>query len=183
MDPIDSIDFQDKIVDDCYDGVDKRKITYNGLIIQEPIIRLGTSYINGEIINDSDIFLHVGYENYIMLYRKYPQFFKYFKECDTKIDNIGMIPGQIALITVGDANDIKSDIIKTIYYKTYISSNSYLINNMKETIKRPTELEDTTSMWIFICIVMVSLLVFSVYIFIISNATKDFINFDIQINK
>ena len=156
---------------------DERKIIYKDSIIQEPIIILGTSYINGQIINDSDIFFHVGYENYIMLHRKYPHFFKYFKECDTKNDSIGIIPGQISLITVGDANNIKSDLIKTIYYKTYISSNSYLINDIKIKNKNITELEDTTSMWIFICIIMISLLIFSVYIFIISNDNKSLIRF------
>lgn len=147
--------------------------------LKNPIIRLGTSYIDGEIINDSDIFLHVGYENYIMLQRKYPYFFKYFKECDTNMDIIGMIPGKISLITVGDANQIKSDIIKTIHYKRYVSFNSYLINNIKQNVKRPIELEDTTSMWIFICILMVSLLLFSLYIFIVSNNIKDLIKINL----
>lgn len=160
-----------------------RKIITNGMIIQEPIIRLGTSYIDGNIINDSDIFLNVGYDNYIMLYRKYPHFFKYFKECDTKIDKIGMIPGDIELITVGDAHDIKSDIIKSIYYKTFISSNSYLVKEAKGEIKHLVELEDTTTMWIFICIVMVSLLVLSVYIFIVSDSTKNLVTFELQANN
>lgn len=146
------------------------------LIIQEPIVKLGTSYIDGKIINDSDIFLNIGYDNYVMLNRKYPYFFEYFKECDTKLDNIGMIPGQISLITNGDANKIKSDIIKTIYYRKYISPNSYLVSDEKINIKTPTKSEDTTLIWIFICIVMLSLLTFSFYILMTSKYLNNYKN-------
>lgn len=149
---------------------------YNNQVkLKEPLIRNGTSYINGQIINDSDIFRYIGYNNYIMLYRKYPFYFKYFKECDTLSEGIGSIPGEINLFISDNPYDIKSDIIKTIHYKTYISPNSYLVKDFNFTTNKPTELDDTISIWIFICIIIISLLVFSVYVFIISPTSRKFL--------
>lgn len=142
--------------------------------IEEPLITNGTSYINGQIINDSDIFRYVGYDNYIMLYRKYPHYFKYFKECDTKSEGIGTIPGYINLFISDNPQKIKSDIIKTIHYKTYISTNSYLVKDFEFITDKPTELDDTTSIWIFICIILISLLFFSAYIFTVCPLNKQF---------
>lgn len=169
-----------KSSNDYFDDINGRRLTLNGVVIQNPIIALGTSYIDGRIINDSEIFYRVGFDNYIMLQRKYPLFFKWFKECETKVDDIGIVPGDISLITIGNAIDIKSDIVKTIFYDTYISPNSDLIKVIPHKNIRPTEMTETTSVWIFICIVMVSLLVFVIYIMVTSDVTKNIITIDIN---
>lgn len=143
------------------------------------LIKLGSSYINGRIINDSEIYNRVGYKNYIMLYRKFPSFFKCFKECETLNDKIGIIPGDISLFITNDPFEVKSDIIKTIYYKKFISNNSYLIINNTNDNNFPTNLEEGNTIWILFSLIMVILIVFSICIFVNSKHTKSFfVNYD-----
>jgi len=143
----------------------------------EPILFTGTSIIDNHIINDSDIFLHIGYENYVILNRKYPYYFKFFNECNTKNDKIGKIPGYLDVFFKYSIEEIKKDIIKTIYYKKYISEISDLVINFKICDTKPKEFENTISIWIFICIIIVSLLFFSVYILVKSEKINKIIKF------
>lgn len=133
-------------------------------ILKEPTLFDGSSIIDGKIINDYDIFRNIGYDNYVMLNRKYPLYFKYFDECKTKTDGIGFIPGRINIFISSDPEEIKKDIIKTMHYNIYISKNSELLCNVKKLECKPTQLCDSTSIWIFVCIIMIILLVFSVYV-------------------
>jgi len=141
--------------------------------IEEPRLFTGTSYIGGNYYHDSDIINYIGLDNYIILSRKFPNFFVEFNE--TKTCNDILIPGYINLILDGSPNKIKSDIIKTIHYKQKISSNSNLIIKFKEVDSRITK--DTTSIWIFICIVMIFLFVFSIYI-LVETKNKNIIKFN-----
>ena len=131
-----------------------------------------SSIINSTIIRDSDIFKNVGYDNYIMLNRKYPKHFTFFEECYTKHEGIGTIPGIINLYISDDPLIIKSDIIKTIYYGVWISHNSELVLNAKKLKFKPTEFDDTGIIWIIISIIIVVLFIFATYI-LISNPLSD----------
>ena len=84
------------------------------------ILFSGISYINQKVIYDSDIYKYVGFKNYVMLSRKFPYYFKKFKECDTRNEGIGFIPGRIFLFLDKDPAIIKKDLIKTIYFDKYI---------------------------------------------------------------
>lgn len=146
-------------------------------IYLEPRLFADGSVIENTIIRDSEIFQNVGYKNYIQLHRKYPGYFKYFSECDNITDGIGHVPSPILLYTCNDPKILKSDIVKTIYYKKWFSENSNLVLECKDKIIcRPTEFENTTSIWIFICIIIVTLIFFAVYILAMSPHADKLLN-------
>lgn len=132
------------------------------------------SYIDGKIIYDKDILNNIGYDNYVMLSRKYPNYFKFFPECSTVSYDDYKHPGMIELITEGNVEKIKIDIIKTIYYGKRFSINSDLVIDKKNF--SVSETEDSLLIWIFICIIIVSLLFFSLYIIYISKIFNEKIN-------
>lgn len=135
----------------------------------EPKLIGDSAVIDNTIIKDSEIFQKIGYKNYVQLQRKYPNYFKYFTECDSVTDCIGFIPSNISLYITDDPNIIKCDIVKTIYYKVWVSPVSDLIlNSTDKVLCNPTEFENTTSITIFIYIILVSLIVFAIYILTIS---------------
>lgn len=143
----------------------------------EPRLIAGASIIDDTIIRDLEIFQKIGYRNYIQLHRKYPFYFKYFAECDNLNDGIGYVPASILLFVSDDPKTIKCDIVKTIYYNIWFSPNSDLVFESKDIIQcRPTEFENTVSIWIFICIVIVSLIVLAIYILIKSPHTSKLLN-------
>lgn len=126
----------------------------------------GSSKICDTIINDSEIFLNIGLNNYVILNRKYPLYFTFFKECNVKTNEIGIMPGYLEVFSKYDIETIKKDIIRTIYYNKYISEVSELIFNNNKLHIKPIQFEDTTNIWIFMCIVIISSLIFSVLILI-----------------
>lgn len=143
----------------------------------EPKLIANAAVIGDCIIRDIDIFQNVGYRNYIQLHRKFPNYFKYFIECDNITDCIGYIPSDISLIISDDPEILKKDIVKTIYYNVHISNNSDLVLKCKDKILcKPTEFENTTSIWLFICIIIVSLIVFAIYILINSPHSDKLFN-------
>lgn len=143
----------------------------------EPKLIADSAIIGNVIIKDSDIFKNVGYKNYVQLTTKYPGYFKYFKECDNITDGIGYIPISISIFTSDDPEKIKKDIVKTIYYGEWISNNSDLVLDCKDKILcNPTEFESTTFIWIFICIILITLLFFSTYILIKSPHVYKLLN-------
>jgi hypothetical protein len=131
---------------------------------EEPIMFKDSSLICDTIYKDSDIFMNVGYKNYIMLCRKFPKHFTFFEECNTENENIGYIPGYINLYLTGDAYNIKSDIIKTMHYDTWISPNSELVFGSKPLEFKPTEFRESLSIWIIICIVIITLFFIATYV-------------------
>lgn len=145
-------------------------------MFEEPVIFKDSSFINSVVIRDSDIFKSVGYENYVMLNRKFPEHFTFFDECYIENENIGSIPGSINLFIVGDALTIKSDIVKTIYYNKWISENSRLVLKCKNLVCEPTEIEYNCIIWILISIIMVVLFVIATYILISNPISNNIIN-------
>lgn len=131
-----------------------------------------SSIINECIIKDSDIFKNVGYDNYIMLNRQFPKHFIFFEECYTEHENIGTIPGIINLYITGNPLTIKSDIVKTIYYEKWISSNSDLVLNSKKLDYKPIRFNNFDNIWIVISIVIIILFVIATYV-LISNPIFD----------
>lgn len=144
----------------------------------EPQLYGDTSIIDNKFIRDSDIFKHVGYKNYIMLHRKYPYYFKKFEECSNITEGIGYIPGEINLLISDDPERIKKDIVKTMYYGVWFSENSDLVFFSKDKlICKPTDFESDVNIWIFICIIMISLIIFAIYIMTKSTHLNKIINF------
>lgn len=141
--------------------------------MEEPKLFYNQSYIGEKIFSDSEIMRYIGYNNYVMLNRKYPNYFKYFPECEVKCYYNFKHPLNISIITGNDPNVIKKDIIKTIYYNDFVSNVSLLVNNKKDNDMNITEMEDKTIIWILICIIIVILLFFSVIILYKSNSYKN----------
>ena len=113
--------------------------------------------------------------NYIMLHRKFPKYFSYFRECKRILEYPMFSPIYINVFISDDPRVVKSDIIKTIHYKKYVSENSrLLIHNDTDPIT-PHDIHDTTFMWIFICLIMISLLVISIYVMTISYPFERFL--------
>ena len=120
------------------------------------------SIINGRIIYDKEILENIGSENYIMLSRKYPKYFKMFPECRTLSYNGCWQPGIINITISNDPEIIKLDIVKTIFYKIRFSNNSDLV---KEKVDyKVTEIESSVSIWIIICMIFVILIFLSIFI-------------------
>lgn len=141
---------------------------------------IGNAAVIGDIvIKDSEIFQNVGYKNYIHLHRKYPNYFKFFTECNNITSEFGYLPSDISLRVSDDPEILKKDIVKTIYYNKWFSNNSNLVFECKDKIScKPTEFEDSTSIWVFICIIIISLIVFAIYI--LSNSSHIDKLFDIS---
>lgn len=144
--------------------------------MEEPRLFDNQSYINSKIFSDSEIMRYVGYDNYVMLNRKYPGYFKFFPECNTLSYNEFKYPSIISLLTSNDPEIIKKDIIKTIYYREFISNNSLLVKNKKDRDMNITESEDKTMIWIFICMIIVILLIFSIFTIYNSKSYKEIMN-------
>lgn len=138
------------------------------------ILFSGISYINQKVIYDSDIYKYVGFKNYVMLSRKFPYYFKKFKECDTRNEGIGFIPGRIFLFLDKDPAIIKKDLIKTIYFDKYISKTSSLIFDNDDGNIEPDKNSFLSGLWLFISLVMVFLLLLSIYILFTSSLFKEF---------
>lgn len=126
----------------------------------------GSSVINDKVINDSEIFLNVGLNNYVILNRKFPLFFTFFEECRVKNNGIGTMPGYLEVFSKYGIEEIKKDIVKTIYHNKYISEVSDLVLKTEKLEIKPTQFVNTIGIWIFICIIMIFSLVFSVFILI-----------------
>jgi hypothetical protein len=146
---------------------------------KEPQILLGSSFINDKVIYDHDILKNIGIENYIMLHRKYPNYFKYFVECETNYDINEFMPGYINILLskYDHPKIIKSDIIKTIYYQEYFSEVSNLVDydekngeNREKIILN--ENNEKLFFWIIFLIVMVSLFCFCTLSLIYSKNFK-----------
>lgn len=149
--------------------------TFEILEDKDIILYNTVSYINNCIIYDSDIYKYIGFENYVMLSRKFPFYFQHFKDCDTKHEKIGFIPGNIFLNLDDNPEKIKKDLIKTIYCDKYISNTSNLIFENKNGNIEPIRDSDISSLWLFISIVMVMLFLISMYIIFTSPLFKEFI--------
>uniref|UniRef100_A0A6C0BEF9 Uncharacterized protein n=1 Tax=viral metagenome TaxID=1070528 RepID=A0A6C0BEF9_9ZZZZ len=148
----------------------------NNLIINEPDLFTGTSHIDGTYYHDSDILKYIGLENYIMLLRKFPSYFIYFDEFSAYFNSDELyIPGYINLYISDDPRTVKSEIIKTIHYKQYFFKNSFLVNKEEENIELK-EKNNTVFIWIFICIIIVSLIFISIYVlnynYLLTNRLK-----------
>lgn len=131
----------------------------------EPILYQNQSKIESTIIKDSDIFKAIGFSNYTQLNRKYPYLFKYFPECDSITNEYGFIPSKHLIHTSSDPVVIKKDIIKTMYYEKWFSSNSDLVLLNKEKDTRPgTDVEYNSSyviLFYLVFFIVLTLIVFA----------------------
>ena len=156
----------------------KKCLDYNDLNandkMNEPQLFDGTSHIDGSYYHDSDILRYIGLDNYIMLHRKFPLYFFYFKECNKEIEINVFSPGNINLYISDNPRQIKSEIIKTIHYKRYISENSKLVNLCDNIDLIPKNINDTTFIWIFICLIFISLIVISIYVMVNTKSVNKF---------
>ena len=123
------------------------------------------SFYKNKTITDDMIMKKIGVVTYTQLSKKFPEWFTFYNECkDILCCKEGNIPSEINLFISQNPYEIKKDIILTICGEKIDSNNSYLCN-LTHPPKFPL-IEDETSVipWIFICIVLVSLIFISLYV-------------------
>lgn len=140
---------------------------------EEPKIFGNTTYIENIFIKDSDILRYVGIPNYMMLQRKFPNYFSYFEILSFSSYKDIFVPGDINLYINGTPETIKKDIVKTMFYKKNFSSNSYLVSDDIDEPMIFNEKPVEYSIWIFICIIIVVLLIFSTYLLFMFVKTNE----------
>lgn len=145
------------------------------------IFHKGSTFFNDIFIRDYDILQYVGTKNYGMLQRIFPSYFEYYKDCDEKFNTSFNAPSYINLYIFDDPEKTKLDIIKTIYYKQYISPVSNLVISDKPLNIKLNCDETNIYIWIFICLILILLFVVAFYVLYISKTTnKIFYDFAFQ---
>ena len=103
---------------------------------------------------------------------KYPSYFEHFSYInkETYMDIIS--PSEVLISLPDDPRIIKSDIIKTVHYKKYISRVSDLVINIEKNKIIDLSINDGIHIWIIFCITMVFLIFISCYVISISSSFK-----------
>lgn len=142
------------------------------------IFRKGSTFFKDTFIRDYDILQFVGSRNYGMLQRIFPGYFEYYKDCDERFNTSFNLPSYINLYIINDPEKTKLDIIKTIYYRKYVSPVSNLVISY-EPLNIKINCDDTNIyIWIFICLISIILFLISIYVLYTSkSANKIFYNF------
>jgi len=122
------------------------------------------SFYKDKSITDDMIMNCVGVVTYTYLCRKFPNWFRVFKECHDviKIEE-GNLPSDINLFISEDPYEIKKDLVLHLCGENINTNHLLLCNRTCKPTYPLMECEDSFYSWIFICIVMVILIFIAIY--------------------
>ena len=122
------------------------------------------SFYKNKVITDDMIMTSVGVVTYKYLCVKFPYWFYYYKECSEIITPLeGNIPSEINLYISNNPYEIKKDLILSLCNEKIVSNNLNLLNSTCKP-NYPLLEENSVYSWIFICIVMILLILLSIFI-------------------